>query len=130
MPRLLVVDDAADFRLFLSQTLHTVTGQEINTAVSGAHAIEKLKQGVAIDLVICDFQMPGDSGLEVFEYMKASDHPAFFILCTSMHVESLPNFEGSKFLGVVPKTDLRSLFTMLADSRKVLDFSLNQNVAI
>ena len=62
MKRILLVDDDADFRLLLRETLESA-GYHIETAAEGAGALNLYRRQV-FDLVMTDLIMPGKEGLE------------------------------------------------------------------
>jgi len=69
MASILVVDDDADIRTLIETVLEPY-GHEIATASGGQEAINKLKRK-PYDLVILDIMMPGLSGYEVLEQIRA-----------------------------------------------------------
>ena len=60
----LLVDDDVQNLDALKESL-TLKGYKVDTAHSGAEAIEKLRSGSAYDVVLCDLGMPGMNGWEV-----------------------------------------------------------------
>jgi len=71
--RVLVVDDAAFVRDLVKKAVRdTYPGCEINEAVDGRKAITLLNQR-EINLVLCDWEMPEMSGIEVLEWMRADE---------------------------------------------------------
>ena len=68
-PSILIVDDEADFREIFSVKLGSA-GYSIDTASSGAEAIEKAKLHRPA-LVLMDVQMPEMSGIETMLRMQA-----------------------------------------------------------
>ncbi|HEY3948415.1 ATP-binding protein [Phenylobacterium sp.] len=71
--RMLAVDDNAVNLLVLEQLL-TSFGHQVAKASSGAEALEALA-GEAFDLVLLDIQMPGMTGVEVLQRLRAADGP-------------------------------------------------------
>ena len=69
---LLVVDDNEDNRYTLVQRLKRLGYPDVTTAVDGRDALDKLEQR-AFDLVLLDIMMPGLTGYEVLERMKADE---------------------------------------------------------
>lgn len=65
---ILVVDDSEMNRDILSFRLGEA-GFEVSTAIDGADALEKIRQG-SYDLVLLDIVMPRMSGLEVLEHIR------------------------------------------------------------
>jgi two-component system NtrC family sensor kinase len=70
-PRLLIVDDHPD----MARSLARVFGvdAEVVTAISGADALERFTRGERFDLVLCDVMMPGMTGIQLFERVRAID---------------------------------------------------------
>jgi len=68
--RVLVVEDeeavAEGLRLLLEQEY------DVDVASSGQRALDKMLNGAPFDAVLCDLMMPGMSGIELFEAVKAS----------------------------------------------------------
>ncbi|HBB31287.1 MAG TPA: hybrid sensor histidine kinase/response regulator [Cyanobacteria bacterium UBA8803] len=62
-PTVLVVDDAAALRRTLALTLERA-GCRVLQARDGREALEQLRQGSRVDLVICDIEMPNMNGFE------------------------------------------------------------------
>lgn len=67
---ILVVDDEADVRDLLSETL-AEEGFEVHAAPSGEAALEHLSGGKPADLVLMDVVMPGISGVEAAKRIRA-----------------------------------------------------------
>src|SRR5262250_1388771 len=63
--QILVVDDEEDLRTAIVEIL-TVEGFEVDQAVSGEEAAEKLSQ-TAYDVLITDHNLPGKTGVELLE---------------------------------------------------------------
>jgi len=77
----LIVDD--DRQLLHSfEKLLTDEGYEVRTAETGEKGIEEVKKRVP-DLVVMDVRMPGMSGLEAFERMRAIDPKLPVIIMTA-----------------------------------------------
>jgi signal transduction histidine kinase len=72
-PRMLVVDDDPGSLLLLERTLSRDC--HVTTAGSGQEALDLL-QTEAFDAILLDIMMPGMSGLEVLQQIRASDHIA------------------------------------------------------
>lgn len=67
--RVLVVDDDGTFRVFLERALIAL-GYEPVLASLGADAVELARRG-ELAAIVCDHQMPGMSGIEVYDAMTA-----------------------------------------------------------
>ena len=68
--RILVVEDDPLNRFFIEQLLRK-EGLEVNVAESGEAALELLRQGSEIDLVLMDVSMPGMDGYETTQKIRA-----------------------------------------------------------
>ncbi|HYX34196.1 MAG TPA: response regulator [Oligoflexus sp.] len=69
LKRILIVDDAEDFRALLSAWI-TLRGLQPVLAESGKQAIDILKTN-PIDLIITDFQMPEMDGLDLLKWCRS-----------------------------------------------------------
>jgi diguanylate cyclase (GGDEF)-like protein/PAS domain S-box-containing protein len=72
-PALLVVDDEDTNRNLLAR-LFVSKGFQVETASSGADALERVRTG-STDLVLLDMNMPGMSGFDVLKEIRASYTP-------------------------------------------------------
>jgi len=80
MARILVIDDDADLRVMLEQTLESA-GHEVILAADGKEGVEQYRTKPA-DLVITDIYMPNQEGLETI--IKFRRHfPALAIIAMS-----------------------------------------------
>ncbi|HHY96061.1 MAG TPA: response regulator [Firmicutes bacterium] len=66
--RILVVDDEKNIRVTIQQCL-VEAGYEVELAVSGEHALQKLEAGT-YDLVLLDIKLPDLDGIEVLRRLK------------------------------------------------------------
>ncbi len=84
MPRILIIDDDPAIRLLLERTLRK-HGYEILVAVDGRAGFQ-MAQTEQPDLIICDWMMPHQDGIEVCRLVKeeSSLSSTFFILLTSL----------------------------------------------
>jgi len=78
--RLLVVDDDPSIRSVLVRVL-VPAGYEVREAGSGEEALERFERDGA-DLVLSDLQMPGISGMDLLQRVKARDDTTGFIILT------------------------------------------------
>ena len=81
MVRVLVVDDERDFTDLLSERLRT-RGMEVRTAYDGQGALAVAKV-FAPEVVVLDITMPGMSGLETMEALRAEKPAPEVILLTA-----------------------------------------------
>ena len=84
-PSILCIDDD-ECSLKIRKLLLEVSGYKVFTAVSGVEGIQVLAEGVAVDLVLLDYLMPGLNGDEVAKQLKRS-HPSLPILMFSAFPE-------------------------------------------
>lgn len=70
VPQLLIVDDEPDMLALLRRSLKPDLGCQVDTAASGEAALEMLRANT-YDLVLADIKMPGISGLDLLERIKA-----------------------------------------------------------
>lgn len=80
--RVLVVDDDADFRLFLTTSLETM-GSEVREAVDAAGALAALEEPgpAGFDIMLLDVEMPGMLGWELLAEVRAKgdEVPVIFV---------------------------------------------------
>jgi two-component system response regulator HydG len=79
--RVLVVDDDASARSALQALLKT-QGYEVDTAVDGAAALERLAE-IPPDLVVTDLDMPNMNGLELLAELRQRDRGLPVLVVTS-----------------------------------------------
>ena len=80
MARILIVDDDEDFLRLLSEYLESV-GLEHDVAANAQQARTHL-EGFRYDVVISDFNMPGETGLDLFRYVSSVHPKTRFALMT------------------------------------------------
>ncbi len=78
--RILIVDDEEEFTSLLSERL-TARGLRVETAASGAGAIEQVAAG-NFDVVVLDMVMPGMDGIETLQHLREHDSDLQVILLT------------------------------------------------
>ncbi|RMH65156.1 MAG: response regulator [Calditrichaeota bacterium] len=71
-PRILIVDDSNSVRNFVSSILER-NGFETIKAVNGEDALEKVKEGSGVDLMITDLEMPKMHGFELISTVRKMD---------------------------------------------------------
>lgn len=71
--RVLIADDEPHIRRVLS-TLLGKAGYLVDAAQSGTEALEMWHSGQRYDAVLLDLMMPGATGLEVLEEIRAGEH--------------------------------------------------------
>ena len=80
MFRILTVDDDEDFLFLLGEYLKSV-GLEHDQAVSAEQARNLLKHS-GYDMIVSDFNMPGESGLDLLRYVSSMYPGTPFVLMT------------------------------------------------
>lgn len=79
--KILIVDDEASLRLFLSEEL-AEEGYQVFTAANGHEALTLLNEH-PIDLAIIDLQMPGINGLTLMAAIEKMNDPPELIMLTA-----------------------------------------------
>jgi CheY-like chemotaxis protein len=105
-PRILVADDEACMRLFMTDTLGK-SGYDVDAAKDGADAWEAL-QAKHYDLLITDNNMPKVSGVELIQRLHASRNALPVIMATG----SSPDDEFTKTPWLQPFATLLKPFRM------------------
>lgn len=67
---MLVVDDEVDLRSAIAEVLE-FDGYEVDTAANGEQAMQKLRAGDGVALVLLDLMMPVMDGLEFLDQIRA-----------------------------------------------------------
>lgn len=80
--RVLVADDSSTMRKIILRSLQAVGVTETVEAQDGAEAVALFKPG-QFDLVLTDWNMPGKSGLEVIQEIRAQDSKVPIIMVTT-----------------------------------------------
>jgi two-component system response regulator AtoC len=72
MPRILIVEDKDSLRAMLEEMLKA-EGLQVVSISSGSAAVERLRGGERVDLVLTDWRLPGADGLAVLDAAIALD---------------------------------------------------------
>ncbi|HUJ77280.1 MAG TPA: response regulator, partial [bacterium] len=84
--RILQVDDdeliLASVPLMLEQR-----GHRVETAAGGQEALERLRGGLQVDLVVLDLNMPGMNGLETLQRLRET-HPGLPVLLATGYLDA------------------------------------------
>jgi CheY-like chemotaxis protein len=83
--RVLVVEDAGHVRAMLCD-LFAAWGWEAHAALNGAEGLAQLERG-GYDLLLTDFRMPGMTGIELVERVRARDADLPVIMLTASPVD-------------------------------------------
>jgi CheY-like chemotaxis protein len=70
-PRVLIVDDDPAVGRSLARVL--AAEAHVDVTASSAEALDKIERGETFDLVVCDVMMPGMTGPQLFERVRAFD---------------------------------------------------------
>ena len=79
--RILIVDDDAAMRLLIRRMLARLGIANIVEAESGAEALQRLA-AAPVDLVMCDWNMPAMSGMELFQRARVHRPDLLFLMLT------------------------------------------------
>jgi CheY-like chemotaxis protein len=112
--RVLVVDDM-ESNLYVAKGLLLPYGLQIETAVSGFEAIEKIKAGEAYDIVFMDHMMPGMDGMEAAGIIRSLGYTRPIVALTANAVLGQAEmFLANGFENFISKPiDSRELNTVL-----------------
>lgn len=86
--RILLVEDAADVRQFLAESILRPAGYDVLTAVDGLEGLA-LARDLKPDLIIADYLMPRQTGLEMLAALHEKGQKPPFILITAEGSEEL-----------------------------------------
>jgi len=92
--KILVVDDEPNNRLLLA-TILEYAGHEIVEAKDGADAMRRARYGVP-DLVVMDLHMPGMSGAEFLQALRAE--PGFERVKVALYTATMTNPDLQQFM--------------------------------
>jgi DNA-binding NtrC family response regulator len=91
--RILLVDDEVEFIEALSERLET-RGVKVETATSGAEAIEKVKSK-KFDVIVLDLAMQGMDGIETLNVLH-QDYPELQVILLTGHATVEKSVEAMK----------------------------------
>ena len=80
--RVLVADDSSTMRKIILRSLQAVGVDEVTEAADGAEAVSLFKPN-DFDMVLTDWNMPGKTGLEVVQEIRAQDGDVPIIMVTT-----------------------------------------------
>jgi two-component system chemotaxis response regulator CheY len=80
--RILVIEDDSDLRLLVRAMLRRMGVDRVVDAVDGVEALEKVKSSPSFDIVVCDWNMPRMSGIEVLKHFRARSARSRFLMMT------------------------------------------------
>lgn len=67
-PRVLIVDDEIDMRVFIS-TLFATSGYKPVTTRDGGSGLQKARE-ISPDIIVLDVMMPGEGGVKMYQSLK------------------------------------------------------------
>lgn len=106
-PKILVVDDDESTRWLLGKVLERIQA-ELFFADSATSAIVSIDSNCAIDLVVCDYHMGRESGIEVLHHLRSHQQQTPFLLFTSEEQDKIPPFESPN-ASYIQKPELTAL---------------------
>lgn len=112
MRPLLVADDEPDIRLMLRTVLRT-QGWKVEEASSGQEALDRCRSGGAFDAVILDQKMPGLTGAETAQQLRAEGYEFPIILYSAYLTEEVEAVAADVGIQAVAKEDLQGLIGAL-----------------
>ena len=100
--KIMIVDDSVAMRMIVKKTLRQAgfEGHEISEAEDGVKALEAIRAR-SPDLVLCDWNMPRMSGIELLEQIVAAGFKLIFGFVTSESTVEMRNraqHAGARFL--------------------------------
>ena len=108
--RCLVLDDSLAITALLGTILRDECQlKEVYTSNSVEHALQLLDEGIELDLIFLDLNMPGVDGIEFLRLLKERSQQASIILISGTSpkviktVESLVKLHKLQFVGSIPK---------------------------
>jgi putative two-component system response regulator len=87
LDRILVIDDDARMRRVIGRMV-SETGHPVETAASAAEARDRLAAG-PFSLVICDVQMPGESGSDLARWIRGTQRDVAIVMATGTNDREL-----------------------------------------
>ena len=112
MRPLLVADDEPDIRLMLRTVLRT-QGWKVEEASSGDEALAKCQDGAVFDAVVLDQKMPGLTGAETAQRLRAEGFAFPIILYSAYLTEEVEALAAKVGIQAVAKEDLQGLIRAL-----------------
>jgi CheY-like chemotaxis protein len=113
MRPLLVADDEPDIRLML-RTVLRAQGWTVEEASSGSEALELCRAGGQFDAVVLDQKMPGLTGAETAQRLRAEGFTQPIILYSAYLTEEVEGLAREVGVEPVAKEDLQGLIAALA----------------
>jgi len=88
--KILIVDDSKTMRMIVKRTLKQAgfSGHDFQEAGDGKEALDVISESPP-DLILCDWNMPNMSGIELLERLKVSGTAINFVFVTSEASEQM-----------------------------------------
>jgi len=80
--RVLVVEDDENMRALVCAMLRRMGVGAIESAVNGEAALQTIASSARFDLLLCDWTMPGVTGLEVLKQVREKTPYTLFVMTT------------------------------------------------
>ena len=103
--RILIVDDDTRNIFALSATLKR-RGYDCLSCSSALEALEIIKQGQEVDIILLDMMMPDMDGMTVFSELKkrfGDKTPAVIFMTAKVQVQEVQNYKNVGAAGVIMK---------------------------
>ncbi|MGF1477944.1 MAG: response regulator [Cyanophyceae cyanobacterium] len=113
-PAVLIVDDSITVRELLSISFSNA-GYRVEQARDGSEAWEKLRSGLACDIIFCDVEMPRMNGLELLSCLQKDERLA------SIPVALLTSRGAARHRQVAVELGARGYFTKPYTEKDLLD---------
>lgn len=97
--RVLIIDDD-HFLLNMYSIKFKKSGFNVDTAATGADALNKLRDGAKPDIILLDLVMPGMDGLEVLENIRKENLAAGADIIVLSNLNQPADFERAKSFGI------------------------------
>ena len=109
----LIVDDENDLREAIKDLIFTNTSIQVFEASNVSQA-KRLLGDVSPDLIISDVNMPGESGLDLFNHFLTQEQKGQFIFFSASKSSLQRSLSTSKNALFVEKPDFASLKTIVS----------------
>lgn len=98
-PKVLIVDDDK-FLLNMYSIKFSKNDFEVNSAMSGGEAINKIKEGYIPDIILLDIVMPGMDGFEILSTIKKDKLAPKALIVMLTNQGQLSDIEKAKTYGI------------------------------
>ncbi len=118
--RILIVDDEGTMRDIISLILRKNYDLEVVEADSFFSAIKILQDDHNFDGIISDYNMPGQTGGELYHYLQRNLLKIPFILCSSDKPEQHMELHQANLAGAIQKPNIKEPLTRIIDGLVLL----------